>query len=132
MRQRHGGERRQGVGAVQGVVHPLTAPPPGGNYSRRGGGDEGKGGDRRETSGNQCIRECFVASAADLRSARAEMKFRVLTDDRKFRDLEQNTTRTWRFDTRKEAAQTLREPRGSCSHESEPERSHTRTTAECN
>lgn len=74
----------------------------------------------------------FAESTADLRSARVEMEFRVLTDNRKFKDLEENTTRTWRFDTRKEAAQTLKEPRRSCSHKSELKRSHTRMTVECN
>lgn len=34
MRQGHGGKRRQRVRAVQGVVHPLTAPPPRGDYSK--------------------------------------------------------------------------------------------------
>lgn len=35
MRQGHGGEGRQGVGAVQGVIDPLAAPPPGGDWSER-------------------------------------------------------------------------------------------------
>lgn len=33
MRQGHRGEGGQGVGAVQGVVDPLAAPPPGGDWS---------------------------------------------------------------------------------------------------
>ena len=70
MRQGHGGERRQGVGTVQGVVHPLTAPPPGGNCSR-----EGRGGEERETKREtqsefrnrsiQSVDVCFQASAAE-------------------------------------------------------------------
>lgn len=33
VRQGYRGEGGQGVGAVQGVVYPLTAPPPGGDWS---------------------------------------------------------------------------------------------------
>lgn len=36
MRQSHGGERRESIGTVEGVVHPFTAPPPGRDYIRRG------------------------------------------------------------------------------------------------
>lgn len=36
MRQGHRGEGRQGVRAVQGVVYPLAAPPPGGDWSEEG------------------------------------------------------------------------------------------------
>lgn len=35
VREGHRGEGRQGVGAVQGVVYPLTAPPAGGDWARR-------------------------------------------------------------------------------------------------
>lgn len=35
MRQSHGGKRCQGIGTVQSKVHPLTAPPPRGNYRIR-------------------------------------------------------------------------------------------------
>ena len=35
MRESHRGERRQGIGAVQGIVHPFTAPPARGNWARR-------------------------------------------------------------------------------------------------
>lgn len=36
MRQGHRGEGCQGVGAVQGVIYPFAAPPPGGDWSEEG------------------------------------------------------------------------------------------------
>lgn len=75
MRQSHCGECCESIGTVEGVVHPLAAPPPRCNYIR--GGEDGK----RNTKKNRVVSEIsassvltFEAFTAGLCSAHLEMK----------------------------------------------------------
>lgn len=55
MRQSHCGECCEGIRTVQGVVHPLTAPPPRSNYSREGMRKRWEKKERTSEFRNQCI-----------------------------------------------------------------------------